>query len=278
MTGGTGFIGRQVLAKFVGKVMLYNLSRTPSNIQGVTSIPFNLGKDSISSLKKEISGVDHVIHLGASVDFSDQINENLVNVNTRGTELLVEFAQKCKANFTFASMALIHGKSTGNINIDTPVLLDTAYAKSKLDAEFAIRESLKDHLILRISGVYGLGGPSHFFLNRAISSALTGSREIFKGSTESLRNYISVQSLAEQIAYGIEKNLTGTHLICGHETISFKNMFLTLQNLNHSRLQLELDHSIVPRFDQIIEPSPFFPKTDTFSEFSKKYLAPYLLD
>lgn len=153
-------------------------------------------------LPQNIPECQAVIHLAAYVDFSDNLNLLQYIVNTVSTAKLVAYAAKTGAYFIFASMAGVHGSTEAEVDIATPVNPENTYALSKYLAEEIVRACLDNYAILRIGGIYGLGGPAHLGLNAAITNAyLRGEKPTIMGPGKAKRNYICVSDVARWIIY-----------------------------------------------------------------------------
>lgn len=143
-----------------------------------------------------------VIHLAAYVDFGGDLNFSQYSVNTISTAKLAAYANKRNAYFIFASTVGVHGSEPTEFDCKTPINPENNYAISKYLAEEIVRTFKDKYAILRIGGIYGLGGPNHLGLNRAISDAYY-KKEIptLKGPGKSRRNYICVRDVAQWILY-----------------------------------------------------------------------------
>lgn len=140
---------------------------------------------------------DVIIHLAAHVDFGLNFNIEQYNVNTVSTFRLSAYAKAHSVYFILASTVGIHGSKYAQINKDTPIVPENHYAESKYLAEQAVQTVVDDSCILRISGIYGLNGPEHLGLNRAISEAFYHQKPpLLIGHGKGRRNYICVLDAA----------------------------------------------------------------------------------
>jgi nucleoside-diphosphate-sugar epimerase len=118
--------------------------------------------------------------------------------------------QDCTA-FIFASTVGVHGSQYTVIDKDTPIKPENHYAVSKYLSEEVIKACLQNYSILRICGIYGLDGPEHLGLNRAISNAVHKKNvPVLMGPGKAKRNYICVQDVARWIS----------RLVNNYETVS----------------------------------------------------------
>jgi nucleoside-diphosphate-sugar epimerase len=252
VTGAKGFIGSALVAEMEKKGWTVILAvKKPNSINEVY-----MDLTDISSIKALVSKqpLDAIVHLAAMVKFDEVSIEELHIPNVKATSELLEVAKDCDALFIFSSSALIANSRATSITPRTPDSPDFAYLHSKLLAEELIKASKVKSTILRIGGVYGLNGPSHLSLNRAISCVKNGEKPIQIGSGEAKRNYIYVKDLAKIIVRAIESNIDGTHLIAGHEDNSISDMLQMLcDKFIPGEKPVILDGPVAS--NQLIEPS-----------------------
>jgi len=197
ITGANSFTGKTLvpMLKEAGH-QLFNLVRLDKGHS--QQFIWNFTDD----LPEQIPDCQAVIHLAAYVDFKKDLNFFQYNVNTISTAKLAAYAHKKGAYFIFSSTVGVHGSGPTEVNSKTPINPDNNYAMSKYLAEQIIRTFTKEYAILRIGGIYGLGGPSHLGLNSAISNALNNKeRPILKGTGKTKRNYVCVRDVAQWIHY-----------------------------------------------------------------------------
>lgn len=199
-TGYTGFIGQTAFPYLEGKgCELWHLVRKA--IDGPRFIQW----DFKSPFPKGLPDFDCIVHLAASVNYSEEFKTEVYSTNTVATMQLADLCNKYDAALIFASTASLHTNAP-HVNATTPLSPNNHYEMSKFLAEETIKTVGCRAKILRISGVYGLNGPSHLGLNAAITNALEQRiAPTLHGPGNGLRNYISVIDAAKWI---------------GHETIS----------------------------------------------------------
>jgi len=184
VTGGRGFIGAPLVQALCKKgYLVRSTSRVLTEEANddehdtVEHYRFDLGDDS-PDYERLLANVDVVIHLAAKVHAIDKPEDNVSDyskINTKGTERLVKAASANGVKrFIFLSSIKVNGER--NISYKKGKILafnegddphpQGAYAKSKLEAEDAIRkichESEMDFVILRPTLVYGPGVRANF--------------------------------------------------------------------------------------------------------------------
>jgi nucleoside-diphosphate-sugar epimerase len=195
MTGSTGFTGKCLVRMF--EDYGHEIWHLVRNKRGFKK---EFVWDFISPLPEELPPCDILVHLAAHVNFSQNLEIILYNINTVSTTKLAAYARANGAYFIFASMAGVHGNQHKTIDASTPINPDNHYGVSKYLSEEVIRTYVNEYSILRICGIYGMDGPEHLGLNRAISDAVHRKiPPVLKGPGKAKRNYICVHDVSRWI-------------------------------------------------------------------------------
>ncbi len=123
VTGSDGFVGKELTNELKNKkhkIIEYNLSK---------------GKNILNKkqLKKELKGVEVVIHLAGIIENS---NINLWKVNVEGTKNVIEESVNAKVKkFIFLSSTGVYGSNTNLVNENSETKPENIYEKSKSGAE-----------------------------------------------------------------------------------------------------------------------------------------------
>ena len=254
VTGAKGFLGREVVLQLTAaEWTVYSAARTGRNNE--LDVVLDLNDLGFSSYLDDLPRLDAIVHLAAMVDFSAGDLSPLFQANIVATATLAEFARRRGIRLVFASSALVAGAKTGRISRDSPVNADTSYARSKWIAEELIASCGVRGTVLRIGGIFGFNGPTHLGLNRAIHSVLSGHPPELAGSGASRRNYIFVKDVAATIVDVLRRDVSGTHLVAGSETLSINQMLSSLCEVFLPGTE-PLRREGSTGFDQLIEPSP----------------------
>jgi len=98
------------------------------------------------------------------------------------------------------------------------------------NAEEAVKTFANNHSILRIGGIYGLDGPSHLGLNKAINNAIYKKEApVLYGNGKAKRNYICVKDVARWILNLLQKRINSgekindTLYLSGTEVMTIKD-------------------------------------------------------
>ncbi|NHQ59247.1 NAD(P)-dependent oxidoreductase [Chlorobium sp. BLA1] len=263
VTGANGFVGRETVKRLrIGGWTVIPAMRSPV---GEGAIKLDLEDAAFSETLKRLPKIDAIVHLATMVGFGDLSLGDIFAANVAATASLLLLAKQWDAVFVFASAALVSGINTTQIDADTPDRPDTAYMKSKWLAEQLIQASGVRYSILRIGGVFGLDGPTHLGLNRAIKCVSSGQPPAMIGRGSAKRNYIYVKDVAGIISCVLDHNIEGTHLVAGNEVHSVADMLQILCDVFLPGQSPER-HEGLEAMDQIIIPSKEFALSGSFRD------------
>lgn len=264
LTGYNGFVGSHTLEALEAEGHRVVLAgRHPTSAKSREFVHLDL--DDPYSIRQlfAVGDVCSVVHLAANIGWPDKPDRELFRPNTLSTGLLADFAARRGAKLVYASAAIIHGARTPGIATGGPVIPDTPYGKSKYNGEILITNSGCDHAILRFGGIFGLQGPSHLGLNRAIDGALEGKVPVVIGAGSARRNYLYVKDAAQMIVSATTSaDISGVHLAAGSEELSLEYM---LETVSQTFLSVNCVHEEGPdASDQLIEVSEKLPPGRSF--------------
>ena len=269
ITGSTSFVGRYLVPLIEKQGWeIWHLVRRKSGYSN------EIICDLKNPLPADLPKCDVIVHLAAHVAFGQMMSIEQYSTNTLSTIELADYARRGDAYFIMASMAAVHGFDKTLINAATPIEPDTHYAVSKYLAEECIRRMLDNYNILRIGGIYGIDGPDHLTLNRAIREAVCNHRApTLKGPGQALRNYISVSDVARWIACltadarqhkaSADRQIL---YIAGEEVLRIESYLQTIVDIflpDETIYTVDGDESR----DQIVQPSPCPFKQTKFTEY-----------
>lgn len=219
VTGGTGFLGKEVVKVLNAKAITVSLlNRKNENLL-----------DS-ESLKNFVAHKDIIIHIAGA---NRATNYDLISVNTLSTLSLLEAIARYNPStkIIFTSSVAIYA--------------DGVYGLSKRYAEelivyYAKQLPLKA-IILRLSNIYGKGGKP--FYNSVIATFLhnieQGQSLEINGNGRQLRDYIYISDVVNAIIKAImykPKNNIEIFDICSGELVSLKKIVKELQNISSKKI------------------------------------------
>jgi NADH dehydrogenase len=232
VTGGTGFIGRNLIRQLVAlgypvRTLLYPSQKSPNLPKGVAV------EAAVSSLRDErglmaaLKGVDYVFHLAGSE--RDAIRADLNGLDIQGTRTLVLAAEKSRVKQIFY---LSHLGADQN----------SAYSvlKAKALAEKAIQQSGIPYSIFRSSHVYGPG--DQFLIPFARLIKMSPGFFLLPGDGSSALQPLWIDDLIASLIVCLQDATTLNEIIevAGGEVYTFREIIeLILHQLNISRTLLE---------------------------------------
>ena len=230
VTGASGFIGNFLLAAL--RDTAYEVraaSRSRVEQQGIDYVLApELGPD--ADWSHALNGVDVVIHLAGrahvpSKNADAETEEVYFRINTEGTRALADQAAAAGLkHFVFLSSCHVVAAESGEIlNSETTPLPVSAYGRSKLEAERAIRKALSNTAcawtILRPPLVYGKGNKANFgLLLKLVKSGIP----LPLASVRNRRSFVYVENLVDVIVacLGNSKAYGKTYLPSDGEDVS----------------------------------------------------------
>jgi len=167
ITGASGFIGSRVASRLLSDQLNVRclVHRSPFQTQYPTSdiIVGDIRDPDLAV--KATKDVDIVFHFAAAVHHK-ATEEEYYSINVEGTRNIAKAAGVNNVrHFVFASSTSVYGKGSTNFKEDSPCKPDTAYGRSKIIAEKAVKDIAAETgmklTILRLSTVYGEGEPGN---------------------------------------------------------------------------------------------------------------------
>ena len=211
VTGGTGFIGRHVVAALAAAGHeLTVIARTPTPMDGATVVRGDVADRAIGAA---IGPVDIIIHLAGLADPSlsmrDPVGYTLVHAV--GTLNILEAARQNGAGVIFASSQRVYEPWHGPLHEVGPLVPNTVYGWSKLAAEGWVTMYRQTYdlpaITLRLFSVYGPG--------QRMSGGVSGVVAIFaeralRGQElvvmqRSLRDFVYVDDVATAFVRAVER-------------------------------------------------------------------------
>lgn len=175
VAGGMGFIGSNLCK-------LLNKSSIPHSVVDL--------KKGIDICSVDASSFEVIVLLAADLRHTRAMYSNNLRI--------YQWLSRHSVHIIYTSSAAVYGDSdTAHIE-DEPTPAPTLYGKSKLLGEQIIKDTQQCYTIFRLANVYGNGDG-----NGAIDIFIRGGDTIY-GDGEDVRDYISVQRVAEAIIKAIQ--------------------------------------------------------------------------
>jgi len=227
ITGGTGFIGSNLVNIFIKDDRVYNLSRNKN--EKCENIYWNL-RDSIEcgniEDKKFPSNIDTIIHCAAIVGEGNYSKREYMEINTISTLELLEYCVSAGVKqFVYISTGGIYGFGNAPFCEEDQPKPKGIYSISKYFSEELCREyegKLKI-TILRVFFPYGKDQKGRLVSN-LINKINNGEKIILNYEGMPLLNPIYVVDLCNVIKGIVDKKLEGIYNVCGNEIVSIKEL------------------------------------------------------
>ncbi|UDQ97683.1 dTDP-4-dehydrorhamnose reductase [Lentisphaerota bacterium WC36G] len=216
LTGGHGMLGKTIEKVFSNND--FEVIVTDYHNADITD--FNL----FDSVLKKYE-VDCVIHCAAmtAVDLCETEIDKAYLLNAVGSE---NVAKACEVNnvrlVAISTDYIFDGESDRPYNeFDIGGNCHSVYGKSKYAGEVAVKTFCRNHVIARVSWLYGAGGPS--FVHTMMKLAYNDNIEQLKVVDDQVGNPTSTIAVANKLVEIVNKhNLTGVvHLTCEGEASWF---------------------------------------------------------
>jgi dihydroflavonol-4-reductase len=218
VTGGTGFIGKQLVRKLRARGdEVVALIRTPSKATDldVEAVEGDLSNE--DAIKRGVEGCDAVFHVGATykVGIPKDEHEAMYDANVRGTERVIDAATEAGVKrIVYVSTGNVYGNTRGQVVDESyvrpqPPDFLSYYDETKYKAHQAALERIAKGapvVIVQPGGVYGPDDPSE--LGNMIDQARTGKLKL-RLFPEAGFNFIFVDDVADGILLAHDKGRIG---------------------------------------------------------------------
>jgi len=210
LTGGKGMLGRTLVRELGGDFEVVPTDLPEADITD---------EDVIDAVIAQASP-DAVIHCAAmtAVDKCETERDLAFRLNARGTANVAAACRRHGVRLVAISTDYVFEGDADRpyTEFDRPTGGRTVYGQSKFAGEEAVRSLCPNHVIARISWLYGAGGPSfvHAMMNLA-----DGTRPVLKVVADQHGNPTSTVAVARALGNILKRpNLCGTfHLTCEGE-------------------------------------------------------------
>ena len=173
IVGASGFVGGELMNVFGGDAV-----GTCCHTPGPGLLPLDITdearvRDLVERLRPTV-----IIHAAAqpNVDRCETEVDESYRVNVVGTRNVAAAAAHAGARFVYFSSDYVFDGTAGPYPPDAVPCPVQVYGKHKLEAECAIRDTLENHLIVRVCGVYGYHPGGKNFIMALIAKGSRGER------------------------------------------------------------------------------------------------------
>jgi UDP-glucose 4-epimerase len=214
ITGGAGFIGSHLTESLVKRgdqvVILDNFFTSSINNLNLVKEKINVVEGNIldqALVQKLVSESDYIVHLAAALGVFNIVNKPLesLKTNLKGSEIVLETADKYKKPVLFASTSEVYGKNDkvplneeDDRIIGHPLKSRWSYSEAKaVDESLAHFYYLENSLPIRIVRLFNTVGPRQvgnygMVVPRFVSAALKNQQLQIYGNGDQIRCFCHV--------------------------------------------------------------------------------------
>lgn len=212
ITGATGFIGKELVARLKDKYEIHTLERYVTGRYSLDNNTINhyanlTDYSAVKNIVREVKP-DYVIHLAAisAVSFSYEHPIEVSEVNYLGSVNLAEACYKEVPDFKqfiFAGTSEEYGMTLQDtehkLTEDSPLIPNSPYAVAKVAFDNYLRYMHMayhfPYTILRPFNTYGRKDNTHFFIERTITQMLTEDK-VYLGDPSAVRDWLYAEDHA----------------------------------------------------------------------------------
>lgn len=246
VTGGTGFIGKWLLATLLDADQALGLdcritvlSRDPAAFECAWPAMAGLVNWVAGDVRDFPIGPEHfdvIIHAATDV-VSQATPEDVFSTCLDGTRRVLELASHCGASrLLLVSSGAIYGPlPSGMTHVPEthlggpdPLLASSAYAEGKRVSEWLCAQALENGLQVKIARVFALVGPhlplnKHFAIGNFLRAAMAGEQIVIQGDGTPYRSYLYSADMAAWLWAVLIKGEAGrAYNVGSDESISIK--------------------------------------------------------
>lgn len=264
ITGATGFIGKELVAKLKDKYELHTLERYVTGRYLIDSNAINhyanlTDYPAVKNIAREVKP-DYVVHLAAisAVSFSYDHYIEVSEVNYLGSVNLAEACYREVPNlkqFISANTSEEYGLTlidkTKKLSEDSPLMPNSPYAVAKTAFDYYLRYmSLAynfPYTIMRPFNTYGRTTNKHFFIERTITQMLS-QNTVYLGDPKAVRDWLYVDDHIEGYlkALGNKRAIGQTINLCTGKGYTTMETAELIAKLTHFKGKI-VWHSTPPR-------------------------------
>ncbi len=234
ITGGTGFIGKRVVAKLVERgdevrvLARSDRAAAIAELLGARAVPGDLFD--LPALREGMQDCDLVFHIAAWYEFGTDNPEKMYRVNVEGTRNVMEAAlQASVPKIVHTSSTVVFGDTQGRV-VDEgffqgPPFL-TEYERTKWQAHYEVVLPLIEKgapiIVVMPGGVYGPG--DHSFISEMMHQFCLGTMPVVPGHDTAL-TFAHVDDVAQGHILAADKGALGESYILAGPNLTLGELF-----------------------------------------------------
>jgi len=215
--GASGLVGSHCLSFF--KSIGWEVLGTHLNFPTDDTEKFNFSSDDVEQFLKDFNFIpDAIVHCAAltNVDYCEHNIEESYSKTVFPTKKIVEYCQRNQTYLAYISTDYVFDGLKGPYTEEAPVNPLNIYGKHKLECEKEVSK-LSNHLILRITNVYGEEERSKNFISRLVSDLQNGVQKSLNLPYDQFATPIYAGDIAKMIQRLIEDRKYGIYHLSGSD-------------------------------------------------------------
>lgn len=231
--GASGLVGGNCLKHFRTDPQ-NEVVGTHLNFETPDTVKFNtLNLDDAENFDVEFFSPDVIIHCGALtwVDYCEQHPAESEEKTVQATRNVANMAKKLKAKLVYISSDYVFDGAEGPYVETDAVNPKSVYGKHKLEAEKIIEKAGSNHLILRITNVYGNEIRNKNFIARLIEDIKNGAQKTLTLPYDQYATPVNAYDVARAAALLLTHQKSGVYHIASTDFLN--RVQLAQRVLNH---------------------------------------------
>jgi nucleoside-diphosphate-sugar epimerase len=239
VTGASGFVGSSLLASYPAPRPRIGLVRPGRAGVAAEGLSFRtLPAWTEEALSCAFTGVDAVVHAASVVHHPGATEAEYARFNVEGTRALVQACRSAGVKrLVFLSTIKVYGEEPGAGVIDesTPVVGDSPYARTKIEAErivlAAASEGGLSTAVLRLCPVFGRGDKSNV---QAMIRAIDRRRFVLPGGGHNRKSIVHISTVTEVARAAVDSRAGGVFLVADAEAPTMRELAYTMARVLHA--------------------------------------------
>ena len=220
--GASGLVGSNCLQHFK-KVSNWNVVGTYFSYQAKDTIYFDTHDlDNPDNFNVDDFNPDIIVHCGALtfVDYCEDHVEESFTKTVQSTQNIINLANRNDAKMVFISTDYIFDGKKGPYTEEAEANPLGVYGQHKWDAEQLVRDQVKDHLILRVTNIYGNEERGKNFIARILQQIFDGKKLTLKLPADQFATPINAHDIARCMYLLLRDNENGVFNIASTDFMS----------------------------------------------------------
>jgi dihydroflavonol-4-reductase len=266
LTGGNGFVGSHVARLLLERGDELRITHRPrariESLEGLDYEPVECDVRDRRAVRRALKGVSRVFHVAGLVSMRPEDDEELYDVNVRGTRTVMEECLRADVERVVltSSVAAVGpadpGQTADERQLFTAGHLGIPYVNSKHEAEVeAFRLAAQGLPLVAVNPCYVFGGGDVY--GRATSIVRRFLLGRIPAYVPGALNVVSVEDVARGHMLADEKGLVGERYILGNRNYTLDRLFADLARLSGIEPPaLRLSPRVALRLAQALEAAP----------------------